>query len=142
MTGPPVGPSMATTWLADRFEASARTLGLALGDLAMIALFVAVGELRHGGTVAAGLETLAQFGVAWGLASLAAGVYGPAALETRRRAVVQVVAAWVVAALVGQLVRVLATPGGSVQPTFVLVSVAVGGLLLAAWRYVAARAVG
>lgn len=139
MTEPPVRTGMARTWLAERFEASPRTLGLALGDAAMIALFVAGGEMRHGGNLGAGVETFAQFGVGWLLASLAAGVYGPAALASPRRAVAQVVGAWVVAALVGQLVRVLATPGGSVEPAFVVVSVAVGGLLLGAWRYVAAR---
>lgn len=137
--GAPVGSRMATTWLADRFEPSSRTLGLALGDMAMIAVFVGIGELRHGGGVAAGLETFGQFAIGWGLVALAAGVYGPTALETWRRAVVQGVAAWIVAALVGQLLRVLVTPGGSMQPAFVLVSVASGGLLLGAWRYIAAR---
>lgn len=132
---------MATTWFGGRVEASTRTLGLALGDLAMIALFVLVGELRHGGTLAGGLETVGQFLVGWLLVSVVAGVYGPRALEGPRQAVVRVVAAWVVAAITAQLVRLAMTPGGLVQPAFVAVSIGFGGAFLAAWRYVAVRAV-
>lgn len=132
---------MTTTWLGGRIDASRRTLGLALGDGVAIALFVALGELRHAGTVAAGIETFAEFGVAWVLAGVAAGVYAADALAGPRRAVAQGVAAWVVAALVAQLIRLLATPGTVVRPSFVLVSIGFGGLFVGAWRYVAARVV-
>lgn len=131
---------MAETWFGGRFEASQRTLVLALGDAAMIALFVGVGELRHAGSVAAGVETFAQFGLGWLLAALAAAVYGPDALRTPSRAVVQAVGTWVVAVLIGQLVRLGMTPGSLVQPVFLAVTIGFGGLFLAAWRYLAARA--
>jgi hypothetical protein len=132
---------MAIPVLGGRLEASRRTLVLAIGDAAAIALFVALGELRHGGSVAAGVETLAQFGVGWLLAGVVAGVYGADALEDVRRALVQGVAAWVLDALVGQLIRLLSTPGSVVQPSFVLVSIGFGGLFVGGWRYVAARSV-
>lgn len=132
---------MVTTWFGGRVEASTRTLGLALGDLAMIALFVLVGELRHGGTLAGGIETFGQFLVGWLLVSGVAGVYGPRALEGPRQAVVRVVAAWVIAAIIAQLVRLAMTPGSLVQPTFVAVSIGFGGAFLAGWRYVAVHAV-
>lgn len=131
---------MATTWFGGRVEASRRTLALAIGDAAMIALFVLLGELRHGGTLAGGVETFVQFGIGWTLAALAAAVYGPDALRTPGRAVVQAVGTWVVAALIGQLVRLAMTPGGFVQFSFVAVSIGFGGAFLGAWRYVAARA--
>ncbi|MFB6354360.1 MAG: DUF3054 domain-containing protein [Halobacteriales archaeon] len=127
------------TILGGRVERSRRTLLLAAGDAAMIAAFVALGELRHAGTLAAGLETFAQFGLGWLLAGTLAGVYAPGAVDSARRAVVQGVAAWVLAALVGQLVRVLMRPGTFVLPSFVLVSVGAGGLLIGLWRFVAAR---
>lgn len=130
---------MAATWFGGRVEASRRTLALASGDAAMIALFVGLGELRHSGTLASGIETFGQFGVGWLLAALAAGVYGPAALRTPTRAVVQAVGTWVVAALIGQLVRLAMSPGGVIQISFVAVSIGFGGAFLAAWRYVAAR---
>lgn len=132
---------MATTWFGGRVEATTRTLGLALGDVAMIALFVLVGELRHGGTFAGGVQTFGQFFVGWLLVSVVAGVYGPRALEAPRQAVVQVVAAWVLAAIIGQLVRLAMTPGSVVQLSFVAVSIGFGGAFLAVWRYVAVRAV-
>lgn len=133
---------MATTWFGGRVVASRRTLKLALGDVAMIALFVLIGEIRHAGSLGGGVRTFGQFLVGWLLVSVVAGVYSPKALENRRRAVVQVVAAWMLAAIIGQLVRLVMTPGGVVQLSFVLVSIGFGGLFLGIWRFVAARAVG
>lgn len=130
---------MVEAWLGDRVEASRRTLGLAAGDAVAIALFVGLGELRHAGTLAAGVETYAQFGLGWLLAGVAAGVYAPDALEGPRRALVQGVAAWAVATLVAQLIRLVVTPGTVVQPSFVLVSVAFGGAFVGGWRYAGAR---
>ena len=132
---------MAGSWLGGRIEASTWTLGLLLGDLAMIGLFVAVGEVRHGGTLAAGLETYGQFLVGWALVSVPAGVYAPRALAEARRAVVSVLAAWVLAAIVGVLVRSALRPGGVIQLSFVAVTIGFGGAFLAAWRFVAVRAV-
>ena len=132
---------MPATWLGGRVEASVRSLALALGDLAMIALFVAVGEVRHGGTVAGGVATLGQFLVGWVLVSVVGGVYGPRALADPRRAVTQVFAAWVLAALIGVLVRSALRPGGFVQLSFVAVAIGFGGAFLAAWRFAAVRAV-
>lgn len=134
-------PVMSTAWLGGRLAVSRQTLALAVGDAAAIALFVGLGELRHGGTLTAGLEPFAQFGLGWLLAGGAAGVYAADALAGPRQAVVRGVAAWVVAALIGQLVRLVMTPGTVVQPTFVLVAIGVGGVFIGAWRYVAASAV-
>lgn len=133
---------MATVYLGGRFKASRRTLGLAVGDIAMIALFVLLGELRHSGTLASGVETFVQFGIGWLLVSVIAGVYSDQTLNGPRRAVVQVVAAWVIAAVIGQLVRLAMTPGSFIHPSFLAVSIGFGGAFLAGWRYVAARVVG
>lgn len=116
-----------------------RTVVIAVGDAAMIALFVALGELRHGGTVEAGLETFVQFGLAWAVVGVAAGVYAADALASPRRAAGYGMIAWAVAALVAQFLRLFLVQGARFQPTFVLVSIAVGGLLLGGWRYAAAR---
>lgn len=135
------GSSMDTL-LGGRVERSRRTLVLALGDGAMIALFVALGELRHAGSLTDGLETFGQFGLGWLLAGTLAWVYAPGAVDSPKRAVIQGVAAWVLAALVGQLLRVLMRPGTFVLPSFVVVSIGAGGLLIGFWRYVAARRFG
>lgn len=130
---------MLTWLLGGRVEASRRSLVLALGDGLLIALFVGLGEVRHAGTVPAGIETFAQFGIGWLLVAVAAGVYAPDALTTPRAAVGRGVAAWVVAAIIAQLVRLLMAPGSVIQPTFVLVSIGFGGIFIGGWRLVAAR---
>lgn len=129
---------MARTWFRGRLEASSRTVALAVGDAAVIALFVILGELRHAGSAAAGVETFAQFGLGWLLAALAASAYAADALETPERAVLQGVGTWVVATLIAQGIRLAMTPGSLVQPVFVLVSIGFGGGFIGAWRYVAA----
>lgn len=129
-------------WIRSRVEPSRRTIVLAIGDAAAIGLFVWLGEIRHGGTVAAGAETLAQFGLGWLIAAVGTGVYAAGAVDSPTRAVTLGVTTWIVAALLGQLVRLLATPGSLVQPSFVLVSIAVGGLFIGSWRAVAGRLVG
>ncbi|MFB6361620.1 MAG: DUF3054 domain-containing protein [Halobacteriales archaeon] len=130
---------MASDWFGGRLEASRRTAGLLIGDFAMIGLFVLLGELRHSGTLASGIETFMQFGIGWLLVSLLARVYDSRALASPRQAVVQIVITWVLAALIGQLVRLVMTPGNLILPSFVAVSIGFGGLFLGIWRYGAAR---
>lgn len=125
--------------LGGRIDVSRRTLALVVGDAAMIALFVILGELRHGQPVGLGLAPFAQFGLGWLLASVPARVYAVEALASPRRAAVHGVATWVVAALIGQLIRFLVTPGTAVAPVFVVVSIVFGGLFIGSWRYLAAR---
>lgn len=108
----------------------------------MIGLFVLLGELRHSGTLASGVETFVQFGIGWLLVSVLAGVYDSRALERPGPAVIQVVITWVLAAFIGQLVRLMMTPGTFVFPSFLAVSIGFGGVFLGSWRYVAARVVG
>jgi hypothetical protein len=130
---------MASHWFGGRVEASRRTAGLLIGDFAMIGLFVLLGELRHSGTFASGVGTFVQFGIGWLLVSVLARVYDSRALAGPRQAVVQVVITWVLAAVIGQLVRLVMTPGNLILPSFVAVSIGFGGLFLGSWRYVAAR---
>lgn len=123
-----------------RVERSSRMLGVALGDAVAIAFFVVLGELRHGGSLVAGIETFGQFGVAWVLVAVAAGAYGSGALDRPGTAVLWGIGTWAVAALLAQLIRALMVPG-DIQPVFVVVSIAFGGLFIGTWRYVAARRV-
>lgn len=138
---PTGGPPSMVTWLRSRLDADPRTVVVALGDAIMIALFVSLGELRHGGTIGAGLETFGQFALAWLLVAVAAGAYAPGALDRPVEAALLGVGTWIVAALVAQLIRLLVTPSAAVQPVFVVVSIGVGGLFIGGWRVVAARTV-
>ena len=120
--------------LGGRIAATRRTAVLAAGDAAMIAIFVALGELQHGGSVAAGVETFLQFAVGWSVVAVPLGAYGPHALRSAPRAAGRAAGTWIAGALVGQVVRATVRPGFYVAPAFVVVSIVVGGALLAAWR--------
>lgn len=130
---------MAPSLLRGRVDADRRTIVLAAGDAAMIALFVLLGELRHSGTVAAGVGTFGQFALAWALVAVVAGAYTAEAVRSPSQAALWGLGTWIVAALVGQLVRLLVRQGAIVQPTFLLVTIAFGGLFIGGWRFVAAR---
>lgn len=120
-----------------RLTVSGRSIGLAVGDLVAIGLFVALGELRHAGTVTAGGQNLLAFGGSWIAVAALAGLYGPASARPRRRVAPMVAGGWIVAATVGQFLRVIVRPGAGLSSAFFIVSVLVGGVLLIGWRAIA-----
>ena len=130
---------MADTYLGGRIEASRRMGVVALGDALAIAAFVAAGEARHAGTLAAGVETFLQFGIGWALAAVALYAYTARALSSPRRAAALALGTWIVGALLGQAIRLLTEASAGFSVPFVLVSIGTGGALLVIWRFVAAR---
>lgn len=130
---------MGRAVLGDRVDLTRRTASLAVGDLLVIAMFVAIGELRHAGTLDDGISTFVQFGVAWVVVAVFLGVYGRDRDRATMRGLGIPVVAWGLAAVIAQGIRVLMEPGGTVAPSFVVVSVVFGGLMLLAWRAVAVR---
>ena len=121
---------------------SRRAIVLATGDLVAIGAFVAGGELRHGGSLGAGLETFAVFALAWFVVAVPLDAFGRAVLEDRRRTARTVGLGWTAAAVLAQVGRLLLRPGSTVAPSFVLVSIGIGGGLLLGWRLVAVSVVG
>lgn len=124
--------------LGGRLLLSGRTALLAIGDLLAIVTFVAIGEARHGGTLAAGAETTGQFLLGWVVASLLVGAYAPRALASVTDGVGRAVGAWLMAAVLGVSIRAALTTG-RFSVVFLLVSIGVGGVLLALWRVLALR---
>lgn len=130
-----------TRTLAPRPEFSSTTVGLLVGDVVLITLFVVLGELRHYAPELVPMRTpgtLAPFLVGWVLAALLAGVYARAVRADVRTAVVRTALAWVGAVAVGQSLRATASFPGAASPAFVAVSVVVGFAFLLPWRAVAA----
>lgn len=129
--------SSAVASLRTRIDAST-TLALAIGDLALVSLFVVLGELQHG------YDLVAQFGhvvgtaipffIGWLLASALVGVYAPTVYRSVRTAITHTALAWVGAALIGQALRATPLFHGTFALTFVLVSIGVGLVLLVPWR--------
>jgi hypothetical protein len=128
----------AVASLQTHVDASPLTLAIALGDVALILLFVAVGELQHGYDLLAHpgrvVGTALPFLIGWGVASVPAGVYAPQVYRSLRSAIARTGVAWVGAVLVGQALRATALFHGDFAVTFMLVSLGVGLVLLVPWR--------
>jgi len=127
-----VGPSL---------PASLPAIAVLLGDLLVVLSFVSVGIFRHGGAPWADptytLETFAPLLVAWLVLAPLAGVYHRETLTDYRRTVALVVGTWIVVALVGAAIRATPQFTGGASPTFVLVNILFGTLLLLPWRVAA-----
>ncbi len=134
--------SSAVASIRARIDVSLATLALAFGDLALIALFVVLGELQHGYDILTEMGrvvgTAIPFFIGWVLVSVLVGVYAPAVYRVPRKAVLRTALAWVGAALVGQALRATSLFHGDFAPAFVLVSIGVGLFLLLPWRAVVA----
>lgn len=129
-----------TTAGRGRIVRSPRTLGLAVGDVLLIAAFVVGGEISHFGVEyvlgrpLAVAGTAVPFYLGWLVAAPLAGAYGRAALAGPRSAAKTVAVAWIGAALIGQLLRGTPLFSGDLALPFVLVSLGVGLALLVPWR--------
>jgi len=134
--------STSTAGERRRVARSPRTLGLAVGDLLLIATFVVSGEISHfsvGYVLSQPLavaETAVPFYVGWLVVAPLAGAYGRAALAGPRTAATATTGAWIGASLVGQLLRGTSLFSGELALPFVLVSLIVGLALLVPWRLV------
>jgi hypothetical protein len=126
-----------TALLGSRVRVS-RTSGILLaGDLLAIGLFVVAGEIRHGRPPAAGALTFAEFAAGWLLAAVLVGAYADDAVSSLPRAAALASGGWLLGASFGQLIRAIVEPGFYVAPTFFLVTLGVGGVLLVGWRLLA-----
>jgi hypothetical protein len=131
-----------STYLQSRAEASGLSAVLLTGDLLAIGGFVAAGRLQHLGTPigdpTAYVETLVPFLVGWAVAAVLGGLYTRDAVLFPRRAVGWTLPAWVVTVVVAMALRATPQLRGGVAPTFVVVTLLVGGVLVLGWRVLAA----
>lgn len=125
---------MARVLLGGRAVISRRMSSVAVVDLVAIAVFVGLGELRHAGTLAAGIETYGQFLLGWLIAALLFRAYTPRSVSTPKRALAAGGVTWAVAAVFGQVIRIIVDPLASFAPSFVVVSIVAGGVLVAGGR--------
>jgi hypothetical protein len=121
-----------------RIDPSPLTLVVVLGDLALIGLFVTVGEIQHGMPPwefpGRAMGTFATFLIGWVVVALVGGLYTRDAWQFPLRAISWTVPAWITAVLVAMVIRASPVVHGGVQLTFVVVSMAVGLALLVPWR--------
>jgi hypothetical protein len=134
------------TYLRTRVEPGALTAGLVVGDAAAILAFVVAGEFQHNadpvGNPVFVVTGAAPFLLAWAVVAFFGGLYTRDAVSSPRRAVSWVVPAWVVATLLGHGLRSTDLFRGGTEISFVLVTMAVVGVLLVGWRVLFSVAVG
>lgn len=111
---------------------------VALGDVALIALFVAIGEITHGSPPwefpVRAVEAFVPFLLGWVIATSVGGLYATDAWKFPLRAISWTTPAWIMAVLIAMAIRALPFVRGGVQLSFVAVSMAVGLVLLVPWR--------
>lgn len=124
-----------------RVDPSLTTAGLLVGDLLAMGTFVVVGEVSHGidpmVNPAVVADTFAPFLLGWLLCAIPAGVYSVAARTDIKRAVGRTVAAWTGTVVIAQALRATSYFHGDAALTFALVSLAIGGTFVLAWRALA-----
>ncbi|MGQ3413082.1 DUF3054 domain-containing protein [Natrinema sp. LN54] len=116
--------------------AGRQRVGIAVVDTVLIAGFVLLGRIEHGGNPLAeplaSLETIAPFVIGWLAVALLAGIYTrdrPVGRDGLRLTAV----AWIAAANVGLMLRVSLFEGSATWP-FPLVITGFGLLVLLGWR--------
>ncbi|USZ68592.1 DUF3054 domain-containing protein [Halorussus salilacus] len=130
------------TLVRPQLDRSTGTLGLALGDLVVLAGFLTLGSMNHGvdpatmtGRVAG---TVAPFLIGWVVAAPLVGAYAPDATRTVGTAAVRASLAWIPAAAIGLALRSTDFFHGGSPWTFALVVTGVGLASFVAWRAAAA----
>lgn len=126
------------TSLKNRVNYPLETLVLALGDFALISVFIILGELQHGYNPLIEIDrvvgTALPFLIGWALTSVLTGVYMPAVYRSVRSVATRTTLAWVGAVLIGQALRATSLFPGGFALAFVLVSLGIGLALLVPWR--------
>lgn len=124
-------------WVRPRVDPEPLTALVALVDLALIGVFVVVGEISHNVDPIASpwlvADTYTPFLLGWVAALIPGGLYAPDARSPSRAAGATAIV-WVVAAGIAQLLRATSLFHGNAAPVFFAVSVAVGLTLLVPWR--------
>lgn len=130
---------MSETFLSRRVDAGAAPL--AVGDVLVILVIVGIGMFNHYGVdgvlsnPAAVLITALPFLVGWALGAALIGAYSPGAAESAKAAVPLGVRSWVVAAVVGILIRGLLSSFDLALGIFFVVMLVTGSVALGVWRW-------
>jgi hypothetical protein len=134
----------AGTYLRTRVDPIPSSVGLALGDVAAIMAFIVAGEYQHNADPLGNPELVvtaaAPFLLSWAVVAFFGGLYTRDAVASPRRAVSWAVPAWLVATLLSHALRSTSLFRGDTAVAFVLVTMAVGGVLVVGWRLAAAIA--
>lgn len=120
-------------------------LPLAVGDLLAILGVLTIGMFQHGTLIAERAALVyAPFLIGWVAGAVLIGAYSAGAAESAKAAIPLAIRAWVLAALVGFLLRWmpgLPFPGGLAIP-FVVITLVLTGVLLGGFRWLFFKLIG
>ncbi|MBS1263976.1 MAG: hypothetical protein MAG715_01171 [Methanonatronarchaeales archaeon] len=129
--------------IGTRPDVSVESAKVAAGDVAVLALFVVVGESFHSISPLSfpwlALDTFLPFFIAWVLLAPVSGAYGRDARSSARGAVVHGTVAWSLVSLLGQAIRASPYFHGGTGVEFFVVTLVTGMLFLLPWRIAASR---
>lgn len=128
---------MNMQWLADRVEFRAQTAILLAGDIGVICIFVLAGRAHHRADLLGAVPTIVQFAVGWMIAGVLVGAYSDRAVASWKYGLSVPIIGWVFGVGIAHGIRVGMSPRNGIAPSFVLVSLVVGGGLLVVWRGIA-----
>lgn len=115
------------------------------GDLLLIVVFVLIGEISHGAmpwTVPQiVLETTLTFLIGWVIVAPIGSAYRAETRVSVTASVWSAIASWVGASAVANVIRATPLVHGNASLTFFLVTIAFGGVLFAAWRWLRVRSI-
>ncbi|WP_396612343.1 DUF3054 domain-containing protein [Haloferax sp. S1W] len=135
----------STSFLEERLDAGA--LPLAVGDVLAIFLLVTVGVIQHNGVSYLSTDpvgwvlTAVPFIIGWALIAPILGAYSPGAAESAKSAVPLAIRSWVVAAVLGAVIRWSPLFEGGADPIFIGVMLVFGTVAISLWRTIYFRIV-
>ncbi|ELZ94279.1 hypothetical protein C440_11678 [Haloferax mucosum ATCC BAA-1512] len=135
----------STSFLEERLDAGA--LPLAVGDLLAIFLLVTIGVINHNGVPYLSNEpvgwvlTAVPFLISWAIVSPLLGAYSPGAAESAKSAVPLAIRAWILAAVLGAVIRWTPLFEGGADPVFIGVMLVFGTAAISVWRTIYFRIV-
>lgn len=116
-------------------------LGIAVGDMVAIVFLIGIGLLSHGtnplASISRTLLTTVPYLLGWSVAALLTRLYRQTTLESYSRTVTVCAGTWILAALIGSVIRTSRVFPGDSPPIFVLVMIGMGLLTLVPWRILA-----
>ncbi|MFT4922514.1 MAG: hypothetical protein ACI8XM_001731 [Haloarculaceae archaeon] len=135
-----------STYFRSRVDTRPLAAVLAAGDLLALTVFIVAGASHHSERPFANPEivigALAPFVLAWAGVAFVAGLYTADAVISVRRAIGWTTPVWVFAALLAHGLRATPLFRGNTGVLFLLVTLAVGGVLVVGWRTLASVIVG
>ncbi|MCQ4333315.1 DUF3054 domain-containing protein [Natronomonas sp. F2-12] len=127
------------SFLEQRLDAS--TWPIAVGDVLALLVFLFLGTLQHSTLEAIRADptiyllAAGPFVLGWFVSAPLVGAYSPGGGSAPNSSIPLAIRSWILAVLVGLIVRTVALPGRGAAVSFTIVMLVGGTVFLSAWRF-------